>query len=99
MDGRMDYYYYYYYTAAAAAIINHKSDLLCEIAGFIDISVSLLLQLVDDLALLLCLLPVVLDLLLEIVLRLFVKFHEVDLLLRLCSRLQHVLYANSPNTM
>jgi len=72
------------------------SNLLCEVAGFIDIAVSFPLQLVDDLALFLRFLLVVLDLLLQVVLGLLVEFHEVDLLLRLSRRFQHVLYANSP---
>ena len=73
---------------------NQLSNLLREVAGFVDVAVAFLLQLVDDLALLARLLLVVLNLLLQAALGLLVKLHEVDLLLGLRRRLQHVL--NTP---
>ena len=67
------------------------ANLLSEIAGLVDVAISLLLQLVDDLTLLLRLFLVVLNLLLEVLLRLLVQLHQIQLLLGVGSSFQHVL--------
>ena len=67
------------------------TDLLREVGRLVDVAVALLLQLVDDLALFLRLILVVLDLLLEVLLRLAVQLHQVQLLVRVLRRLPHVL--------
>ena len=71
------------------------ADLLSEVAGFVDVSVSFLLQLVDNFPLFLRLFLVILDLLFQVALGLFVQLYQVDLLLRLSGRFQHVLHAHA----
>lgn len=71
---------------------------MCEVTGFVDVAVSLLLQLVDDLALLLGLLLVVLDLLLQVLLALLMELHKVQLLLCGPCCLQQVLQPGETET-
>ena len=60
--------------------------LLHEAAGLVDVAVSFFLQLLDDLVLLLCLLPVATDLMLQGFLVLLEELHQALLFLsRLCS--------------
>lgn len=64
---------------------------LREIAGLIDVAISLLLQLVDDLPLFLGLLPVVLNVLLQVLLGLLMKADKMNLLLSGTGCFQHAL--------
>jgi hypothetical protein len=68
--------------------------LLRQIAGFIDISVTLFLQLIYNLPLLLSFILVVLYLLFEIVLRLFMQFRQAHLFLSLSGGLDHILHGS-----
>lgn len=67
------------------------TDLLSKIRSFIDVTIPLFLQLIDNLPLFLRFLFVVLDFLLEVLLGLFVQLDQVELLLCVARRLQHVL--------
>ena len=65
--------------------------LLGKVTGFIDVPISLLFQLKDDLSLLLGLLFVVLDFFLQIPLGLFMELYQVYLFLGCTDRLKHIL--------
>lgn len=51
--------------------------LLCEIAGLVDVSIPFFFKLVNDLTLLLSFIFVIRNFLLQVFLRLFMKFHQM----------------------
>lgn len=65
--------------------------LLSKVTGFINVPISLLFQLKDDLSLLLSLLSIVLDFFFQVPLGLFMEFYQVYLFLGRVDRLKHIL--------
>lgn len=68
------------------------SYLLFELTGFIDETISLFLQLINNLPLFLSFILIILDFSFQVLLWLFVEFHQIYLLLSGTSSLDQVLH-------